>query len=56
VYLVGVGQITKIFAINDVCLVSHSDTSSWKYTVVDGFDEEIVDFGPIWSRTYSYDE
>jgi hypothetical protein len=47
VHLVAVGQISKIFAIDDSGLVGDNDTSAWKGSFVHHLPEKIIEFGEV---------
>ena len=46
--LVGVGEIAEVFAVEDVRFVGHGHASAWEHAVVDGLQEQVVQFGPVW--------
>ena len=45
--LIGVGQLSEVFAVEDMGLVGDCQTASWEDAVFEGLVEEVVNFGPV---------
>ena len=45
--LVVIGEMSEVFAVDDMGFIGNCDAATWKNSVSDGLFEKIVNFGPI---------